>query len=212
MYPMYLVALIFVFINLLVACRPTTFRSTFHWDSQPNDLFIDGKEENGYGSLFCEGTPATPNSYWASLFLSLAVYLLGVAITPFWVLNWWVGYYFWFSAMYYQCLMIFPAMYNKMTTWRNKKETLTNLMGILQCVNFFILLLTWFLFENYPGYNHYNANGDKNETSEYTDGTTGNWIGLGWYLFSPFWMVYFVIGTLCGFLPFIYIYSLLCSH
>ena len=43
--------------------------------------------------LNCEGAPATPNSCWASLILSLIVYLLGDAIPPIWVLNWWMGYY-----------------------------------------------------------------------------------------------------------------------
>ena len=203
MYPMYLVALLFVFINLFVACRPSTFRSTFHWDSQPDDLFVDGEEVNGYSELFCEGTPATPNSYWASLFLSLAVYLLGIAITPVWVLNWWVGYYFWFSAMYYQCLMLFPAMYNKMTSWRGNKKLLTKLMVLLQGLNMFIIILTWTLFEHYSGYNHYEDDGSKNNSEEFTDGRIGNWIGLGWYLFSPFWMLYFVMGKLpfnCRFL------------
>eukprot|EP00594_Rhizosolenia_setigera_P007038 CAMPEP_0178952316 /NCGR_PEP_ID=MMETSP0789-20121207/7736_1 /TAXON_ID=3005 /ORGANISM="Rhizosolenia setigera, Strain CCMP 1694" /LENGTH=1269 /DNA_ID=CAMNT_0020633331 /DNA_START=617 /DNA_END=4426 /DNA_ORIENTATION=- len=199
MYPMYLVALLFVFANLLVACRPNTFRNTFHWDSQPDDLFIDGKEENGHNVLFCEGTPATPTSYWGSLFLTLVVYLFGFTITPFWVLNWWMGYYFWFSATYYQCLMIFPWMYNKLTAWRGNTKLYLKLGVFLQLLNLSLLLLTWFLVQDYSGYNHYDEYGSRNSVDEHTDGELGNWIGLGWYLFSPFWILYFVIGAVLAF-------------
>lgn len=115
MYPMYAVALVILLINLLVACRPSTFDSNFHWDAQPDDLTR---------GLFCEGTPATKTSYWGSLFLTIFVYLFGMAVTPFWPLNWWMGeftilqllfpfihsmtnilsciapgYYLWFSSM-----------------------------------------------------------------------------------------------------------------
>lgn len=86
MYPMYSIALVFLLINLLVSCRPSTFDPNFHWDSQPDDL------TRGF---FCEGTPATKTSYWASLFLTIAVYILGLAVTPFWPLNWWMGECHW---------------------------------------------------------------------------------------------------------------------
>eukprot|EP00984_Skeletonema_dohrnii_P025018 scaffold14161_cov121-Skeletonema_dohrnii-CCMP3373.AAC.2 len=61
MYPMYAVALTFGLINLLIVCRPSTFRSDFHWDAQPDDLYL---EDGSLAPLFCEGTPATPTSYW----------------------------------------------------------------------------------------------------------------------------------------------------
>lgn len=35
-------------------------------------------------------------------------------------LNWWLGYYLWFSSMYYQCLALFPAMYNYFFTKTRK--------------------------------------------------------------------------------------------
>ena len=73
-------------------------------------------------------------------------------------------------------------------------------MACLQGINIFILLLTWFLFENYSGYNHYDENGNRNDVENFTDGRLGNWIGLGWYLFSPFWILYFVIGACAAFL------------
>jgi hypothetical protein len=98
MYPMYVVALIFVLINLLVTCRPSTFSPDFHWDAQPDDLYIDGDKEKGVSPLFCEGTPVTPKSYWASLLLTIIIYITGSAITPIFFANWWMGYYFWFSG------------------------------------------------------------------------------------------------------------------
>jgi len=200
MYPMYIVALIFVFVNLLVSCRPSTFRNTFHWDNQPNDLFIDADEKNGYTDLFCEGTPATPQSYWASLFLTLIVYLLGVPITPMWLLSWWMGYYFWYTAMYYQSLMVFPVVYNKLLTWRRNMKLLVISMALMQIINLFILIFSWFLFQNYSGYNHFDENGNMNNPKEFTDGKIGNFVVLGWYLFSPFWMIYFFLGILVAFL------------
>ena len=78
MYPMYAVALFFGLVNLLIVCRPSTFRSDFHWDAQPDDLYL---EDGSLAPLFCEGTPATPSSYWGSLFLTIFTYIFGLAIT-----------------------------------------------------------------------------------------------------------------------------------
>lgn len=202
MYPMYAVALIFVFANLLVVCRPSTFRSDYHWDAQPDDLYIEGDKSKGLSPLFCEGTPATPNSYWASLFLTIAVYVTGSAITPIYLMNWWMGFYFWFSAMYYQCLMIFPAMYNGLSKWRSETKKFVVVLMALFVLNFVILIVTWFASKDYQGYNHYDvATGDKNSADLYNeDGHKHNVTLLSWYLFSPFWMLYFVIGAVTAFL------------
>jgi len=201
MYPMYAVALIFVFINLLVTCRPSTFRPDFHWDAQPDDLYIDGDESKGLAPLFCEGTPATPTSYWASLFLTILVYVTGSAITPVFLTSWWMGYYFWFSAMYYQCLMIFPVLYNRLAKWRsNVRKYLITLVSLLM-LNLVLLLVTWFVTKDYEGYNHYDeATGLKNDPNSYQDAHKHNVTILAWYLFSPFWMLYFVIGAVTAFL------------
>ena len=99
MYPMYCVSLFFALINLLVVCRPSTFSKDFHWDSQPYDLYT---EDGELAPLFCEGTPATQNSYWASLVLTILTYIFGLAVTPTWPFAWWLGYYLWFNSMYYQ--------------------------------------------------------------------------------------------------------------
>ena len=56
---MYCIALIFGLANLLVVCRPSTFRSEFHWDAQPDDL-KDG--DGNLSPLFYEGTIATKTS------------------------------------------------------------------------------------------------------------------------------------------------------
>lgn len=204
MYPMYLVALLFVFANLLVACRPSTFHPEFNWDSRPNDLYINGNEEEGIGPLFCEGTIMTPKSYAASLSLTLIVYIFGIAITPIWIFSWWMGYYFWFSAMYYQCLMIFPAMYNKFYQWRGNAKRFIVLLFVFLILNYVLLIATWFPLRDGPGYNHYDREtGERNSVEDYNEDKDAFMLNakiLGWYLFSPFWMIYFIIGACTAFL------------
>ena len=41
MYPMYIVAVLFTLANLLVSCRPSTFRPEFHWDAGCYVLFLE---------------------------------------------------------------------------------------------------------------------------------------------------------------------------
>lgn len=84
MYPMYTMALLFGMINLLVVCRPSTFDPDFHWDGQPSD------KTRGF---FCEGTPATKTSWWGSFILTILTYIFGLAVTPIWPINWWMGEY-----------------------------------------------------------------------------------------------------------------------
>jgi len=202
MYPMYVVAVIFTLANLLVTCRPSTFRPDFHWTSQPDDLFKDGNEENGFSSFFCEGTPLTPNSYWASLILTIIIYLLGLTITPLWFAHWWMGFYFWFASMYYQCLMIFPALYNKLLKWRGNASKFLLLISCLLGMNYVFLLGAWFGIKGARGYEHYDPlTLEGNPSVAYnTDAFIPNTIVLGWYLFSPFWMLYFIVGSCSAFL------------
>jgi len=199
MYPMYTMSMLFGLINLLIVCRPSTFDENFHWDGQPDD------KTRG---LFCEGTPATKTSYWGSLVTTLITYIFGLAITPIWPLNWWMGYYLWFSSMYYQCLAVFPAMYNWLFL-KTRKRTgyLMKVMIFLQILNAIILVAAWFSMKSAPSYNHYDADtGEKNDESEYdnaygSDPVVYNAVILSFYLFAPFWALYFVIG---GVLAFIY--------
>jgi len=199
MYPMYLVSLLFGLVNLLVVCRPSTFKKEFNWDSQPNDLFT---EDGELAPLFCEGTVATPTSYWASLFLTVFIYLFGLAVTPLWPLSWVLGYYLWFNSMYYQCLAIFPSMYNKLyMKARKNTRLLLKIIIFFMALNYLVLLVPWFILKNSGGYNHYDIEtGEKNSVENYTDGSLQNaWI-LSFYLFGPFWMIYFVIGGCLAFL------------
>ncbi len=202
MYPMYVVSVIFTFINLLISCRPSTFRPEFHWSAQPDDLYIDGNEENGLTPMFCEGTPITPNSYWASLSLTIIVYILGLTITPVWVMHWWMGFYFWFASMYYQCLMIFPHLYNLLLKWRGQSSRFLWMTIFLMGVNYIILFSTWVVVKDARGYEHYDTvTGEKNAVNEYNENAFWhNSIVLGWFLFSPFWMLYFIIGSALAFL------------
>lgn len=196
---MYALALLFCFANLLVVCRPSTFRTDFHWDSQPHDLY----DENGKLSpLFCEGTVATPNSYWGSLILTVLTYLFGFAVTPMWPISWWLGYYLWFSSMYYQCLAFFPATYNYLySKTRKKVGTLLRLIIFLMVFNVAVLMAGWIIFKDYDGYNRYDGNtGQKLKTDDYKEAGTNNAVVLSFYLFGPFWALYFVIGMCVAFL------------
>jgi len=199
MYPMYAAALVFGLINLLVVCRPSTFRSNFHWTNQPDDLFL----ENGDASpLFCEGTPATPNSYWASLVLTVVTYVFGLAVTPFWPINWWMGYYLWFSSMYYQCLAIFPSTYNFLFNRmrKNVKALLSLIIGLL-VLNAVIITVAWYTMKDGQGFNHYDEfTGEANSPEDYSDGARSNINVISYYLFGPFWALYFVIGACTAFL------------
>lgn len=151
---------------------------------------------------FCEGTVVFPTSYWASLFFTIVIYLFGLAITPIWPLSWVLGFYLWFNSMFYQCLTIFPSMYNAFYN-RTKKRTklLLTIMASLMMLNYIVLLVVWFVSRSAEGYNHLNLEtGESNPVEEYTDGSLHNALILSFYLFSPFWMVYFVIGTCLAFL------------
>lgn len=199
MYPMYAAALIFGLINLLIVCRPSTFSPNFHWDAQPNDKYLESGE---LAPLFCEGTPLTPNSYWASLILTIVTYIFGMAVTPFYPLSWFMGYYLWFSSMYYQCLAFFPGTYNYLFNGMRKKTgPLLKLLIALLVLNYIIMGAGWFTIKGGNGYNHYDPiTGSAVDHSEYTLGSRTNNEALGFYLFGPFWALYFVIGMVAAFL------------
>lgn len=48
----YAMSLVFGLANLLVVCRPSTFKRDFHWDGQPYDLY---QPDGTLSPLFCEG-------------------------------------------------------------------------------------------------------------------------------------------------------------
>jgi len=186
MYPMYFMALIFAVINLLVVCRPSTFDPNFHWNAQPGDHTR---------APFCEGTPATPTSWWGSFILTLFVYIFGLQVTPFWPISWFLGYYLWFMSMYYQSLAVFPVVYNWL---RNKlKDNLRSLMYLmiaLQVLNEVIVIVAWFSMKDGQGY----TEGETPEPGSAPIVT--NAAVLSFYLFTPFWALYFVIGAVLAFI------------
>ena len=101
-----------------------------------------------------------------------------------------MGYYLWFSSMYYQCLAYFPATYNAFYT-RTKSNTrlLLKIIGALLALNMIIIVGGWFGWRDAPRYrDNFEAARDWN-------------IGiLSFYLFAPFWGLYFVIGVATAFL------------
>lgn len=182
MYPTYALSLIAALINLLVVCRPSTFDPNFTYNSKYDDL------DRGF---FCEGTPATPTSYWGSLILTIITYIFGLAVTPSFMVSWWLGYYLWFSSMYYQCLAFFPATYNVFFS-RTRKRTslLLRIIISMMILNVAILLGGWYVMRSAPSY----KDGDYDAAKNWNIGI------LSFYLFGPFWALYFVIGTATAFL------------
>jgi hypothetical protein len=183
MYPMYAIALVCGLINLLVVCRPSTFDPNFTYNSDP--------ETDLERYFFCQGTPATPTSYWGSLVLTIITYIFGLAVTPTFLVSWWMGYYLWFSSMYYQCLMFFPSTYN-MFFRRTRKNTklLLEIIVALMLLNVAILAAGWFIVHSAPSY----------KADDYEAAKNWNLGIIFFYLFGPFWALYFVIGIATAFL------------
>jgi len=187
MYPMYAISIFAGLINLLVVCRPSTFDPNFTYNSQPDDL------TRGF---FCQGTPATPTSYWGSLVLTIITYIFGLAVTPTFLITWWLGYYLWFSSMYYQCLAFFPGVYNALfNRTRKKTRLLLQIIIALLVLNIAILVGFWYIFRAATPY-------PKNEDDTVAYELAKNWnIGISsYYLFGPFWALYFIIGAATAFL------------
>jgi hypothetical protein len=136
------------------------------------------------------------------LALTIVTYVFGLAVTPTWPLAWWLGYYLWFNSMYYQCLAIFPATYNALYNGARKNaRLLLQTIVALMVLNAAILVGAWYGWKDAEGYNHYDpATGEKNPVEEYNDASTHNISVLSFYLFGPFWMLYFVIGACAAFL------------
>ena len=72
---------------------------------------------------------------------------------------------------------------------------------MLQILNAAILIGAWFIWRDGEGYDHYDpATGLPNSIEERKDGSVRNIGVLSFYLFGPFWMIYFVIGACLAFL------------
>ena len=184
---MYAIAIFAGLVNLVVVCQPSTFDPNFSYNSQPDDLTRD---------FFCQGTPATPDSYWGSLILTIITYIFGLAVTPTFLITWWLGYYLWFSSMYYQCLAFFPSVYNVLfNRTRKKTRLLLQIIITFLVLNIAILVGFWYIFKAATPY-------PKNEDDTVAYELAKNWnIGISsYYLFGPFWALYFSIGAATAFL------------
>ena len=97
--------------------------------------------------------------------------------------------------------MVFPVTYNSLMKWRSDTRAYLYTLMALLTSNAILLTVTWYTCKDWDGYYHYNPKtGDKNEVDEYNDASEHNGIVLGWYLFAPFWILYFVIGCVTAFL------------
>ena len=92
-----------------------------------------------------------------------------MAVTPFWPFEWWMDYYLWFNSMYYQCLTIFPAMYNYLFKARTLIHLFLKIIFFLQVLNATILVCAWLSMRSGPSYNHFNLNEEVNDPSEYNN-------------------------------------------
>ncbi|KDB08851.1 Long-chain-fatty-acid--CoA ligase [Burkholderia sp. lig30] len=193
-YPLYAFAVFLALINLVPNCQPSTFSSVFHWNSQSGDV----------GRLFCEGTPIFQGSWMANLVSTLAIYLTGLSATPLWSASWFLGFYLWFISMYFQCLVVFPFLYNALLKSRGNTKRLILLTAGGLGVNVLILLGFWYGYAaDATGYGFFDRlTGEKivptAEQAAMAD--KDNAVMLGFYLFAPFWMVYFAAGMCAAFL------------
>ena len=194
MYPLYGLAVLIAIGNLLVSCNPSTFSPIFHWIGQAS----------GTGQMFCEGTPLLQDSWVANLFSTVAVYLTGLQATPLWGASWFMGFYLWFISMYFQCLIIFPFLYNALYKNRGNVKRLLWLTILGLVVNVVILLGFWYGYAvDGIGAGFYDqVTGLKTvpNAAQLATASQDNAVILGFYLFAPFWMVYFIVGACAAFL------------
>ncbi len=193
MYPLYGLAVLLVLANLLTTCQPSTFSSAFHWAQ-----IVDS------GKMFCEGTPLVQDSWIANVFLTLGIHLTGLQATPLWGASWFMGFYLWFISMYFQCLVVFPFLYNALYKHRGNTKRLFSLTVLGLGANVLIVLAFWYGYAvDATGYGFFDAlTGLRATPSEEQLEMAGkdNAVILGFYLFAPFWVVYFIAGMCAAFL------------
>ena len=193
MYPLYGLAIILALGNLLVSCQPSTFSSIFNW----SPLFSSSDQ------MFCQGTPLVQDSWLANVLLTIGIHLAGLQATPLWGATWFLGFYLWFISMYFQCMIIFPFIYN--TLYKNRGNTrrllLFTFLGLL--ANIIILLGFWYGYAiDATGYGLFDPiTGLRSipTPSQVEIASHDNAVVLGFYLFAPFWMVYFIAGMCAAF-------------
>lgn len=193
MYPLYGLAIVLAASNLLVGCNPTTFIGEFNWSP-----LLSGGEE-----LYCQGTPWVEDSWLANFLLTIGIHATGLQATPLWGATWFLGFYLWFISMYFQCLIVFPFIYNALYKNRGNTKKLLTYTVIGLVANMAIVLGFWYGFAvDATGYGLFDAmTGLRTVPSAEQVALAGedNATILGFYLFSPFWMVYFIAGMCAAF-------------
>ena len=181
MYPMYLVSLALLLVNLLASCTPSTFDPSFHALAQPSD------RQRGD---FCEPAPLL-EGYWASLFATVAIYALGLQSWPLYLASWFLSYYSWFSSVYYGLLATFPSFYERLILLRGRKRVLWALAALLIALNYCVVAgwaigwhdrLVW-------------STAGADRAAELTAQAS-----LMYYLFPPFWWPSFAVGSVAAFI------------
>lgn len=94
--------------------------------------------------------------------------------------------------MYYQCLAFYPITYNALfNRARNKIRLLIKIIVALMICNAAILVGAWFAFRGGSSFD--NADED-------VEARNHSIAILSFYLFGPFWALYFVMGAVAAFL------------
>lgn len=194
MYPLYALALLLALINLFPSCQPSSFSPIFHWSAQPGDA----------ARMFCEGTPLIQDSWIGNLLSTIAIYVTGLSATPLWSAAWFMGFYLWFISMYFQCLIVFPFLYNALLRNRGRTRRLLLLTVLGLVANVVVVLAFWYGYAvDATGFGFFDQlTGEKiTPTAAQVDmANRDNAVILGFYLFAPFWMIYFVAGMCAAFL------------
>lgn len=194
LYPLYAFAVFLALFNLMVGCQPSNFSTTFHWAQ-----VVDSS------SMFCEGSPWVEDSWAANVLLTLGIHLTGLQATPLWGASWFMGFYMWFISMYIQCLIIFPIVFNLLYKNRGNTKKIFSLTMLSLVFNFVLILGFWFGYaKDATGYGFFDAlTGMRNteiDPVQYAAAGKDNAVILGFYLFAPFWFVYFIAGICAAFL------------
>ncbi|WP_444929269.1 AMP-binding protein [Microbulbifer sp. SSSA002] len=194
MYPLYGLALLLAIGNLVVSCNPSTFISQFNWSPLLNSS----------DQMFCQGTPLIEGNWLTNFLMTIGIHITGLQATPLWGASWFLGFYLWFISMFFQCLIIFPVMYNYLYKHRGRTAHLLGITAVGLIANIVIVMGFWYGYAiDATGYGLFDViTGMRLEPTSIQVETAGkdNAIILGFYLFSPFWMVYFIAGMCAAFI------------
>lgn len=177
MHPMYCVSILLLFINFLIFCNPSCFYDEFTWEYNSNTSITSADADRRSQNCYCNDTPSGLG-WWGSTILTLVVYLLGLQSWPLFNISWFLGWYHWFSSVYYLLLLLFPYMYQWMYALRGKTTALWGCLALTLVFNYAEVIL----YVAMP--------------AEMAEGT----FSLFYYLFPPFWIPMFGSGIVTAFL------------